>query len=145
MALASCLGFPNIGANLELVHQIKGFLNGEILQETLEIFTRKTRQQKWINQKNAGIDFIPSNDFFYFDFVLDTAVLFGVIPERFQWNKTEQVTFETYFEMVGYKIDHGISFKKNISPLKIKPFFNTKYHYVVPEFTKGQIFSEKNS
>ena len=41
MALASCLGFPNIGANLELVHQIKGFLNGEILQETLEIFTRK--------------------------------------------------------------------------------------------------------
>ena len=88
MALASCLGFPNIGANLELVHQIKGFLNGEILQETLEIFTRKTRQQKWINQKNAGIDFIPSNDFFYFDFVLDTAVLFGVIPERFQWNSS---------------------------------------------------------
>ena len=42
--------------------------------------------------------------------------------------------------MVGYKIDHGISFKKNISPLKIKPFFNTKYHYVVPEFTKGQQF-----
>ena len=140
MALASCLGFPNIGANLELVHKIQGFLKGEILQETLEIFTRKIRHQKWINQKNAGIDLIPSNDFFYFDFVLDTAVLFGVIPARFQWDKEEQITFETYFEMVGYKIDQSVSSDETIAPLKTKPFFNTKYHYVVPEFTKGQQF-----
>ena len=71
MALASCLGFPNIGANLELVHQIKGFLNGEILQETLEIFTRKTRQQKWINQKNAGIKFYQPSNELYFDLIPD--------------------------------------------------------------------------
>ncbi len=141
MATSSSLGFPNIGANLELTRTIQGFVTGKILQETLEIFVRKIRQKKWIVQKNAGIDHIPSNDFSYFDFVLDTAALFGVVPKRFHWNRKKLVDFETYFEMVGYPINQTTVRDKIIAPLKTKTFFDTKYQYVVPEFTRRQQFS----
>ena len=141
MAVSSCLGFPNTEENLNLVKKIQDFLKGEILQETLEIFVRKVRQKKWIVQKNAGIDNIPSNDFSYFDFVLDTIALFGVVPKRFRWNPEELVDFETYFKMVGYSINQDITCEKTIPSLKTKAFFDTKYHYVAPEFTKGQQFS----
>ena len=141
MAISGSLGFPNIGSNLELTRSIQGFINGEILQETLELIARKIQKKKWIVQKNAGIDCIPSNDFSYFDFVLDTAVLFGVIPKRFSWNQEELVDLETYFGMVGYSIKQTVVRNEEIAPLKSKPFFDTKYHYVVPEFTKKQNFS----
>ena len=78
----SVIGFPRIGKARELKFASEKFFKGEISEAELQNVAAEIRQYGWQKQKAAGIDFIPSNDFSFYDNVLDTAFLFGIVPER---------------------------------------------------------------
>jgi 5-methyltetrahydropteroyltriglutamate--homocysteine methyltransferase len=96
--LTHTLGFPRIGANRELKFATEKFWQGKIVKEELLQVGRDTRRQNWELQKQLGIDLIPSNDFSFYDQTLDTAALYGVVPERFGWTGKE-VDLDLYFAM----------------------------------------------
>ena len=80
----SVIGFPRIGTLRELKFASEKYFKGEIDAEALQQTAETLRQAHWTTQKNAGIDFIPSNDFSFYDTFLDTAVLFGIVPKRYK-------------------------------------------------------------
>ena len=123
----SVIGFPRIGRDRELKFASEKFFKGEICEKELNEVAKSIRKLDLENQKNAGIEFISSNDFSFYDNVLDTAVLFNVIPQRYKdLGLSER---ETYFAMArGYQGDKG-----NVKALAMKKWFNTNYHYLVPE------------
>lgn len=133
MALALAVaGYPRIGKRRELKVATEGFFKGEVSAAELAEAGRALRAQHWRIQKDKGIAFIASNDFSFYDQMLDTAVMLGVIPERF-----EQLSgLEQYFAMArGYQRG-GI----DVKPLAMKKWFNTNYHYLVPEIGPDQTF-----
>ena len=123
----SVIGFPRIGKNRELKFASEKFFKGEISEAELQKVAAEIRQYGWQKQKAAGIDFIPSNDFSFYDNVLDTAFLLNVIPERY--SSLELSTLEKYFAAAhGYQGAKG-----DVKALPMKKWFNTNYHYIVPE------------
>ena len=123
----SVIGFPRIGKNRELKFASEKFFKGEISEAELQKVAAEIRQYGWQKQKAAGIDFIPSNDFSFYDNVLDTAFLLNVIPERY--SSLELSTLEKYFAAAhGYQGEKG-----DVKALPMKKWFNTNYHYIVPE------------
>lgn len=123
----SVIGFPRVGTLRELKFASEKYFRKEIeateLLQTAEIL-RKTH---WNTQKNAGIDYISSNDFSYYDLVLDTAVLLGIVPKRYKELNLSEL--DTYFAMArGYQGPLG-----DVKALAMKKWFNTNYHYIVPE------------
>ncbi|PWK23894.1 methionine synthase (B12-independent) [Arcicella aurantiaca] len=133
------LGYPRIGSQRELKRASEQFWAGKISVEELQVTALKIRQQNWQTQQEAGIDLIPSNDFSFYDHVLDMSLMLGVIPTRYK--ELEQKGFAdeltTYFAMArGYQ-QNEIS----ISAMEMTKWFDTNYHYIVPEFTKNQTFS----
>ena len=123
----SVIGFPRIGKNRELKFASEKFFKGDISEAELQKVAAEIRQYGWQKQKAAGIDFIPSNDFSFYDNVLDTAFLLNVIPERY--SRLELSTLEKYFAAAhGYQGAKG-----DVKALPMKKWFNTNYHYIVPE------------
>ncbi len=123
----SVIGFPRIGALRELKFASEKYFKGEIAAEALQQTAETLRQAHWVTQKNAGIDFIPSNDFSFYDTFLDTAVLFGIVPKRYK--ELNLSPLDTYFAMArGYQGTSG-----DVKALAMKKWFNTNYHYIVPE------------
>ncbi len=123
----SVIGFPRIGKNRELKFAEEKFFRGEISKEQLEKEAANLRKEHWKLQKDAGISFIPTNDFSFYDNMLDTAVLFNIIPDRYKNLGLGEL--ETYFAMArGYQGDKG-----DVKALAMKKWFNTNYHYMVPE------------
>ena len=122
----SVIGFPRIGKNRELKFASEKFFKGEISEEELKKTAAALRLYGWEKQKKAGISFIPSNDFSFYDNLLDTAFLLSVIPDRYkQLNLSE---LETYFAVAhGYQGAKG-----DVKALPMKKWFNTNYHYIVP-------------
>jgi len=121
------LGFPRVGANRELKFASEKFFKGEISQEELINVAKELRKDNWTKQKEAGIDYISANDFSFYDNVLDVAYLFNIIPSRYANLGLSEL--ETYFAMArGYQGDKG-----NVKALAMKKWFNTNYHYIVPE------------
>src|SRR5690625_5130163 len=98
VSLSTNLGFPRIGQNRELKHAIEAYWSGQIDASELQQVATELQHRHWRLQQAAGISLIPSNDFSFYDHVLDTAVLVGAIPERFDWNHGP-VSLETYFAM----------------------------------------------
>lgn len=95
--------------------------------EELQDTAAQLRKTHWENQKKYGIDFIPSNDFSFYDNLLDTAVLLDIVPKRYR--KLGLGKLDTYFAMArGYQGDYG-----DVKALGMKKWFNTNYHYIVPE------------
>ena len=95
-------GFPRIGKNRELKFAIESYFKGQLSSEELEKTAEALREYGWKKQQAAGISFIPSNDFSYYDNVLDTAFIFGIIPERYK--KLELNQLDTYFAAAhGYQ------------------------------------------
>jgi 5-methyltetrahydropteroyltriglutamate--homocysteine methyltransferase len=124
------LGFPRMGPKRELKKATETFWKDNSF-DALAKQARHIRKENWLLQKKAGIDFIPSNDFSLYDHMLDMAVLLGVIPERY--GKVEGlVDTETYFAMARGK--------QNVTAMEMTKWFDTNYHYIVPEFKKGQSF-----
>ena len=123
----SVIGFPRIGKARELKFASEKFFKGEISEAELQKVAAEIRLYGWQKQKAAGIDFIPSNDFSFYDNVLDTAFLFNVVPERYK--SLNLSTLEKYFAAAhGYQGEKG-----DVKALPMKKWFNTNYHYIVPE------------
>ena len=83
MAKSSILGYPRIGKHRELKKAVEGFWSGKIDEAELAQTAREIRHAAWRTQAEAGIDLIPCNDFSYYDQVLDTICLTGLVPSRF--------------------------------------------------------------
>ena len=125
----SVIGFPRIGKNRELKFAGEKFFKGEIKSEELEKTAAEIRAYGWKKQAEAGISFIPSNDFSFYDNMLDTAFLFGAIPSRYKALSLSPL--ETYFA-----VSHGYQGKAgDVKALPMKKWFNTNYHYIVPELS----------
>ncbi len=123
----SVIGFPCVGTLRELKFASEKYFRGEITAQELEETAKELRKTHWEQQKQAGIDFIPENDFSFYDKVLDTAVALHVIPARYQALGLSEL--DTYFAMArGYQGESG-----DVKALAMKKWFNTNYHYIVPE------------
>src|SRR4051794_15935451 len=96
--LSNVSGFPRIGRDRELKFATEGYWRGEKTSDELESTARKIRLENWKLMQEAGIDLIPSNDFSYYDQVLDTIALVGAVPERYGHGGGD-VGLDTYFAM----------------------------------------------
>ena len=123
----SVIGFPRIGTLRELKFAEERYFKQEIDQAELLETTKELRKTHWQTQKNAGIDFISCNDFSFYDTLLDTAQLLNIVPKRYKDLKLSEL--DTYFSMArGYQGTSG-----DVKALAMKKWFNTNYHYIVPE------------
>jgi 5-methyltetrahydropteroyltriglutamate--homocysteine methyltransferase len=138
MVISSNLGFPRIGPNRELKKALESFWSGKIDEAALADVCRSLRQQSWQWQREVGIQHIPSNDFSMYDHVLDTSVLVGAIPSRFAWDG-KPLTPAAYFALARGDL------KKHVPPLEMTKWFDTNYHYLVPEFHPGQKFQPSST
>uniref|UniRef100_UPI0032DF9F8F 5-methyltetrahydropteroyltriglutamate-- homocysteine S-methyltransferase n=1 Tax=Mucilaginibacter sp. Bleaf8 TaxID=2834430 RepID=UPI0032DF9F8F len=143
--LKNNLGYPRMGSHRQLKKACEQYWSGKITREELTQAARKIKEENWQLQVNAGIDLVPCNDFSFYDQVLDMTLMLGAIPARYtpvlstvQTNKE----IDLYFAMArGYQKD-GL----DITAMEMTKWFDTNYHYIVPEFTANQqfrIFSEK--
>jgi 5-methyltetrahydropteroyltriglutamate--homocysteine methyltransferase len=137
---SAVLGYPRIGLHRELKKITESFWKGEAAAEALLAEARRIRRSHWLVQKEAGIDLIASNDFSLYDHVLDTAVLVGAVPERYGW-KGGTVGLDTYFSMArGIQEKQGVS-SRSVPAMEMTKWFDTNYHYIVPELQRGQRFA----
>ncbi|EDL61598.1 5-methyltetrahydropteroyltriglutamate--homocysteine S-methyltransferase [Gimesia maris] len=141
MAIATNLGFPRIGAHRELKRAVEKFWSEKISEAELQQIGRGLRETNWKLQQAAGIEQIPSNDFSFYDQVLDTTALVGAIPARFQWT-SDAVDLTTYFAMArGGKGGKSVNATTaGVAALEMTKWFDTNYHYLVPEFKPDQQF-----
>jgi 5-methyltetrahydropteroyltriglutamate--homocysteine methyltransferase len=136
------LGFPRIGAKRELKRALESFWLKKTSEAQLLETAKIIRAENWRIQKAAGIDLIPSNDFSLYDQMLDICALVGAVPERFHW-KGGQVDLATYFTMargVSEKNDDCGNCSGPAVALEMTKWFDTNYHYLVPELQEGQAF-----
>ena len=143
--LTNNLGYPRVGANRELKKACEQYWSGQITRQQLFVVAKNLREQHWKLQQDAGIDLIPCNDFSFYDQVLDMSLLLGVIPNRYAPVVTDvngNAEIDLYFAMArGYQKD-GL----DITAMEMTKWFDTNYHYIVPEFIAKQefkIFSTK--
>jgi 5-methyltetrahydropteroyltriglutamate--homocysteine methyltransferase len=132
------LGYPRIGNNRELKKASESFWSGKLSADELENTARNIKLSNWKLQKDEGIDLIPSGDFSFYDHVLDMAVTLGAIPVRFKClqNFLRNEKLEFYFALArGYQKE-GF----DITAMEMTKWFDTNYHYIVPEFTANQRF-----
>ena len=123
----SVIGYPRIGTLRELKFALEKYFRNEITATELQTTAKELRTIHWQSQKDAGIDFIPSNDFSFYDIVLDSAFLFNIVPTRYK--KLNLSELDIYLAMArGYQKAGG-----DVKALAMKKWFNTNYHYIVPE------------
>jgi 5-methyltetrahydropteroyltriglutamate--homocysteine methyltransferase len=135
MALSNISGFPRIGPNRELKFATEGFWRGEVSQAELEEAARRIRIDNWRLQADAGIDLIPSNDFSLYDHVLDAVALVGAVPHRYG-HPGGPLPLETYFAMARGRQDVDV----DVTAMEMTKWFDTNYHYIVPELDPGMRF-----
>jgi len=136
------LGYPRIGSNRELKKASELYWSGKITTEELLTTGKNIRKENWALQYNAGIDLIPSNDFSFYDQVLDLSLTLGVIPEQYLAFAKENSVVDLYFAMARGAQKES----QDVVAMEMTKWFDTNYHYIVPEFTKDQefsLFSEK--
>ena len=131
MIRAANLGFPRIGRNRELKKATEAYWAGESDAARLGETGRQLRRQTWQEQRDAGLDVIPSNDFSFYDQVLDTTAMLGAVPPRFGYD-SGTVELDTYFAMARGRDD--------APAMEMTKWFDTNYHYIVPEFHRDQRF-----
>ena len=140
MALSNISGFPRIGRNRELKFATEGYWRGQTSADELAATAKAIRVENWKLMQDAGIDLIPSNDFSYYDQVLDTIALVGAVPERYGWDGG-QVDLDTYFAMArGRQTD-----ELDVTAMEMTKWFDTNYHYLVPELGPDTRFSLSSS
>ncbi|MBR2993726.1 MAG: 5-methyltetrahydropteroyltriglutamate--homocysteine S-methyltransferase [Clostridiales bacterium] len=131
----SVIGYPRIGKDRELKFASEKFFSGGIDEADLQDVAKTIRRDDLLKQKEAGITYISSNDFSFYDNVLDTAFLFNVIPQRYKDLGLSEL--DTYFALArGYQGEKG-----NVKALAMKKWFNTNYHYLVPEIDDDTVIS----
>src|SRR3954447_22854508 len=140
MALSNVSGFPRIGRNRELKFATEAYWRGDQSADELAATARSIRVENWRLMQEAGIDLIPSNDFSYYDQVLDTIALVGAVPERYGWSGG-QVDLDTYFAMARGRQSDDV----DVTAMEMTKWFDTNYHYIVPELGPDTKFSLSSS
>ncbi len=130
MAIAANLGFPRIGLNRELKKALESYWDGKLSENDLLVAAAALRRENWKMQQQAGIQHIPSNDFSLYDHVLDTAVMVGAIPARFNC-AIGKTGLPNYFAMARGRASTQDS--PACAALEMTKWFDTNYHYLVPE------------
>lgn len=140
MVQSSVLGFPRIGANRELKKTTEAYWQGKVSVDELFKVGKEIRANNWKLQKDAGVDVIASNDFSYYDQVLDLSLLFNVVPERY--TKYNLAPIDTLFAM-----GRGLQRKAtettkavDVTALEMVKWFDSNYHYVRPTFSHSTQF-----
>ncbi|MGF0238950.1 5-methyltetrahydropteroyltriglutamate--homocysteine S-methyltransferase [Rhodococcus sp. IEGM1300] len=136
MAVAHSLGFPRIGRDRELKKAQEAFWKGELNEAGLRAVGRDLRKTHWELQKKAGIELLPVGDFAWYDQVLTHSLMFGVIPERFRPHDGK-ATLQTLFGMARGVSDSCCG---GAHAQEMTKWFDTNYHYLVPEFSADQQF-----
>ncbi len=129
------LGFPRIGANRELKKAVESYWKKTSSIADLQKEASLIRVKNWQMQKAVGINFIPSNDFSFYDQTLDTLALFGAVPDRFKFSDGN-VDLDLYFAMARGAQRDGV----DVTAMEMTKWFDTNYHYIVGEFKKDQAF-----
>jgi 5-methyltetrahydropteroyltriglutamate--homocysteine methyltransferase len=132
---ATNLGFPRVGPHRELKRVLEGYWAGRLTADELEAAASDLRRERWARQLELGLDHVPSNDFSLYDHVLDTAVMVGAVPDRYR-GKSNGVDLDTYFAMAR----GGELHDRPVAALEMTKWFDTNYHFIVPELAAGQRF-----
>ncbi|MDX2353311.1 5-methyltetrahydropteroyltriglutamate--homocysteine S-methyltransferase [Pseudomonas sp. NPDC047963] len=136
MAVAHSLGFPRVGADRELKKALEAYWKGDLSEAELRQVGRELRAAHWQLQANAGIELLPAGDFAWYDQVLTHSLMFGVVPERFR-PADGQPTLDTLFAMAR-GVTHACCGGGQAQ--EMTKWFDTNYHYLVPEFSVDQTF-----
>ncbi|MAX93508.1 MAG: 5-methyltetrahydropteroyltriglutamate--homocysteine S-methyltransferase [Pseudomonas sp.] len=136
MAVAHSLGFPRIGADRELKKALEAYWKGDLSEAELRQVGRELRAAHWQLQAKAGIELLPAGDFAWYDQVLTHSLMFGVVPERFR-PADGQPTLDTLFAMAR-GVTHACCGGGQAQ--EMTKWFDTNYHYLVPEFSVDQTF-----
>ena len=123
--LTSNLGYPRIGKGRELKKALEGYWQDKISEDELKETALNLQVENWGYQREIGIDLIPVNDFSLYDHMLDMATMFGFIPKRFKYKEKAPVPLSLYFTLARGR--------EGIAPLEMTKWFDTNYHYLVPE------------
>ncbi len=135
MAQSHILGYPRIGSDRQTKRAVEAYWSKEITASELHDRTNAIKEANWLAQKQAGLDYVTVNDFSCYDHVLDMSALLGVVPERFE--STGDVSVDTYFRMARGRAPTG----KDVPACEMTKWFDTNYHYIVPELADDQTFS----
>ena len=130
------LGYPRIGSNRELKKASELYWAGKLSADELLTVGKNIRATNWELQAKAGIDLIPSNDFSFYDQVLDLTLSLGAIPNRYSEIAKTKSSLDLYFAMARGSQKEG----QDVVAMEMTKWFDTNYHYIVPEFTKNQKF-----
>src|ERR1051325_7446606 len=137
------LGLPRIGPKRELKKALESYWAEKSTESDLLAIAKAIRRQNWELQSSVGIDLIPSNDFSLYDHVLDTCTLVGAVPERFHW-PGGTVDLRTYFAMARGSTKHQDACNHGAGhqggAMEMTKWFDSNYHYIVPELSSGQTF-----
>ncbi len=123
--LTSNLGYPRIGKGRELKKALEGYWQDKVSEDELKETALNLQVENWGYQREIGIDLIPVNDFSLYDHMLDMATMFGFIPKRFKYKEKAPVPLSLYFTLARGR--------EGIAPLEMTKWFDTNYHYLVPE------------
>ena len=135
MTIASNLGFPPLGAARELKRATEGYWSGKVPLDQLLATGADLRRRHWQLQRDIGVDRIPVNDFSYYDRMLDTCAMVGAVPPRYGWGGGK-VELDTYFAMARGSQGKG----RDVTAMEMTKWFDTNYHYIVPELERDQVF-----
>lgn len=130
------LGFPRIGLDRELKKAQENYWAGKISQEELVAVGKELRARHWQQQADAGVELLPVGDFAWYDQVLGTSLLLGNVPPRHR-NEDGSLDLDTLFRVARGRAPTG----KPAAASEMTKWFNTNYHYIVPEFQQGQSFT----
>ncbi|MEU9999904.1 5-methyltetrahydropteroyltriglutamate--homocysteine S-methyltransferase [Streptomyces sp. NPDC050848] len=131
-ARATVYGFPRQGQNRELKKAIEGYWKGRVTADTLRATAAGLRRTHWRRLAEAGIHEVPTGDFSFYDHVLDTTVMVGAVPARHQ-DAVSADPLDGYFAMARGTQD--------VAPLEMTKWFDTNYHYLVPELGPDTVFT----
>src|SRR5215218_9674466 len=136
MALSNVAGFPRVGPERELKFATEAYWRGDLSQAALLDAGRRIRLENWRLMSDAGIDLIPSNDFSLYDHVLDTIALVGAVPDRYG-HRGGPVGLDTCFAMARGRQEGEV----DVTAMEMTKWFDTNYHYIVPELGPDTRFS----
>ncbi|WP_311065356.1 5-methyltetrahydropteroyltriglutamate--homocysteine S-methyltransferase [Halomonas sp. DWK9] len=140
MTVSHILGYPRIGAQRELKKVTEAYWKGDVSREALEATGQALRLSHWQTQQAAGLDMVSVGDFAFYDQVLNVSVMLGAVPARFnaqQEVSTGSVDLDTAFRMARGRAPSGAP----AAACEMTKYFDTNYHYLVPELHKGQAFT----
>jgi len=143
------LGYPRIGERRELKRATEAYWGGKLTADELEATGRELRAARWRRQAQAGIDLVPSNDWSLYDHVLDTICLLGAVPSRLDWDGGP-IGIDTYFRLARGSgrlgsAEGASAHEGGTLPLEMTKWFDTNYHYLVPELGPAMRFALSSS